>query len=76
MRGKGFEKPHFEGGKGFEKVLRKGPYVSKTDRSGILELSEKTVGFHKHHIQQSFNLRSNADVVLFALKQGLITFKA
>lgn len=40
--------------------------------AGVLEISEKTVEFHKHHIQQSFNLRSNADVVLFAVKQGLI----
>jgi len=39
----------------------------------LLNLSEKTVEFHKHHIQESFNLRSNADVVLFAPKQGLIS---
>jgi DNA-binding NarL/FixJ family response regulator len=39
----------------------------------ILNISEKTVEFHKHHIQESFNLRSNAAVVLFALKQGLIS---
>ena len=38
-----------------------------------LDLSEKTVEFHKHHIMESFNLRSNADLVLFALKQGLIS---
>jgi DNA-binding NarL/FixJ family response regulator len=41
--------------------------------AGVLEISEKTVEFHKHHIQESFNLRSNADIVLFALKQGLIS---
>jgi DNA-binding NarL/FixJ family response regulator len=40
--------------------------------AGILELSEKTVEFHKHHIQETFNLRSNADLVLFAFKKGLI----
>ena len=42
---------------------------------GILDLSEKTVEFHKQHIRESFNLRSNADVVLFALKNGLISFE-
>ena len=36
--------------------------------AGVLDISEKTVEFHKHHIQESFNLRSNADLVLFALK--------
>jgi DNA-binding NarL/FixJ family response regulator len=41
--------------------------------AGHLSLSEKTVEFHKQHIMQSFNLKSNADLVLFALKQGLIS---
>jgi DNA-binding NarL/FixJ family response regulator len=40
--------------------------------AGQLNLSEKTVEFHKHHIMQAFNLKSNADLVLFALKEGLI----
>ena len=29
--------------------------------------------FHKHHIRESFSLKSNADLVLFALKHGLIS---
>lgn len=41
--------------------------------AGHLNLSEKTVEFHKHHIMQSFNLKSNADMVLFAVKRGLIS---
>jgi DNA-binding NarL/FixJ family response regulator len=41
--------------------------------AGHLSLSEKTVEFHKHHIMESFNLKSNADLVLFALKLGLIS---
>ncbi len=41
----------------------------------ILALSEKTVEFHKHQIQEFFNLHSNADIVLFALKQGLVSTK-
>jgi len=36
-------------------------------------LSEKTVEFHKHHIMEAFNIKSNADLVLFGLKRGLIT---
>ena len=40
--------------------------------AGVLDISEKTVEFHKRHIQESFNLRSNAALVIFALKQGLI----
>ncbi len=38
-----------------------------------LQLSEKTVEFHKHHIMHSFNIKSNADLVLFALKHHLIS---
>ena len=43
---------------------------SMKEIAAVLGLSEKTVEFHKHHIQGSFNLRSNADLVLFAVKQG------
>jgi DNA-binding NarL/FixJ family response regulator len=41
--------------------------------AAALNLSEKTVEFHKHHIMEAFNLKSNADLVLFALKRGLIS---
>jgi DNA-binding NarL/FixJ family response regulator len=41
-----------------------------------LNLSEKTVEFHKHHIMEVYNLKSNADLVIFALKQGLILLDA
>jgi DNA-binding NarL/FixJ family response regulator len=41
--------------------------------AGLLNLSEKTVEFHKHHVMEAFNLRSNAAMVIFALKQGLIS---
>ena len=40
--------------------------------ASLLNLSEKTVEFHKHHIMVSFNLKNNADLVLFALNHGLI----
>jgi DNA-binding NarL/FixJ family response regulator len=40
--------------------------------ASLLDLSEKTVEFHKHHIMVSFNLKNNADLVLFALNHGLI----
>ena len=40
--------------------------------AAALNLSEKTVEFHKHQIMQVFNLKNNADLVLFALKRGLI----
>jgi DNA-binding NarL/FixJ family response regulator len=40
---------------------------------GILNVSEKTVMFHKYHIMKSFNLKNNADIVLLALKENLIS---
>jgi DNA-binding NarL/FixJ family response regulator len=39
----------------------------------ILQLSEKTVMFHKYQIMESFSLKSNADLVLFALEHHLIS---
>jgi DNA-binding NarL/FixJ family response regulator len=38
-----------------------------------LNLSEKTIEFHKRHVMEMYALKSNADVVLFALKLGLIS---
>jgi DNA-binding NarL/FixJ family response regulator len=37
-----------------------------------LNLSLKTIEFHKHHIMAEFSLKSNADLVLLAVKKGLI----
>jgi DNA-binding NarL/FixJ family response regulator len=39
----------------------------------ILKVSQKTIMFHKYHIMESFSLKSNAELVLFALKNGLIS---
>ena len=41
--------------------------------ASILNLSEKTVQFHKYHIMQAFNIKNNAELVLFALARGLIS---
>jgi DNA-binding NarL/FixJ family response regulator len=38
----------------------------------ILNLSEKTVEFHKRHIMETFDIKTNAALVLFGLKHGLI----
>jgi DNA-binding NarL/FixJ family response regulator len=37
----------------------------------ILEVGERTVTFHKCHMMESFNLKSNADLIWFALKHHL-----
>ena len=41
--------------------------------AALLYVSEKTVEFHKHHIMEAFHLKSNAELVLFALKHGLVS---
>ena len=41
--------------------------------AGLLNLSEKTVEFHKYHVMVDFNIKTNAQLVLFALKHGLIS---
>lgn len=48
---------------------------SMKEIASILNLSEKTVEFHKHHLMEAFHLKSNAALVLFALKQGLIAIE-
>jgi len=39
----------------------------------ILRVSEKTVMFHKYEIMKSLNIKNNAELVLLALKNGLIS---
>jgi len=39
----------------------------------ILKVSEKTAMFHKYHIMKAFNLKNNAELVLFALNRPLIS---
>ena len=59
--------------KGIVQLLGEGR--SMKEIADILAVSRKTVEFHKHHIRELFNLHSTADIVLFALKQGLISIK-
>ena len=45
---------------------------SMKEIADILDVSHKTVEFHKHQVMEQFNLNSNADLVLFALDRGII----
>ena len=42
---------------------------------GLLNLTYKTVMFHKYHIMELFHMKSNADLVIFALQHSLIQLK-
>jgi DNA-binding NarL/FixJ family response regulator len=39
----------------------------------ILKISERTVMFHKYHIMETFHIKNNAELVLFAAKHHLIS---
>jgi DNA-binding NarL/FixJ family response regulator len=39
----------------------------------ILKISERTVMFHKYHIMETFNIKNNAELVIFAAKRHLIS---
>jgi DNA-binding NarL/FixJ family response regulator len=41
--------------------------------AGLLDLSEKTMEFHKEHIMKAFSLGNDDALILFVLKQGLIS---
>ena len=41
--------------------------------AGILKVSEKTIMFHKYHIMETFHLKNNAELVLFAVRRHLIS---
>lgn len=46
--------------------------ISSREISEKLFISIKTVGTHKQHILKKLNLKTNADMVKFALKEGII----
>ena len=37
----------------------------------IMRITPRTVAFHKYRIMEQFQLKTNADVIQFAMKQGL-----
>jgi DNA-binding NarL/FixJ family response regulator len=70
-RARQFSKEMTSRQRGIVQLLAEGRTIKEI--SGLLDLSAKTIEFHKHHIMESFNIRSNADLVLFALKHRLIS---
>ena len=38
----------------------------------ILHVTKRTIAFHKYHIMKDFDLRSNWDVLKFAIREKLI----
>jgi DNA-binding NarL/FixJ family response regulator len=42
----------------------------------ILRITPRTVAFHKYRIMEQFQLKTNADVIQFAMKQGLMLIPA
>ncbi|HTP69046.1 MAG TPA: response regulator transcription factor [Dongiaceae bacterium] len=42
------------------------------EAAAILNVATRTIAFHKYRIMQDFALENNADLVRFAIKQGLI----
>ena len=52
------------------RLLAKGWQVKKIAR--LLDVSPKTVEFHKHEVMLAHNIKNNADLVLFAVKRGLV----
>jgi len=70
-RARQFSKEMTSRQRGIVQLLAEGRSIKEV--AGVLNLSEKTVEFHKHHIMNAYNLGNNAELVLFALKQGLIS---
>jgi len=71
VRARQFSKELTERQRDFVRLFGEGQSLKEI--AAAFKLSEKTVEFHKYHIMEAFNLKSNADLVLFALKQGLIS---
>jgi DNA-binding NarL/FixJ family response regulator len=45
---------------------------SMKETASILSVTPRTVAFHKYRMMEAFGIRSNAELVQFAMKQGVI----
>lgn len=45
---------------------------SAKEIAGLLDISARTVEFHKYQIMDSLGLRNSAELILFAIKSGLV----
>jgi len=45
---------------------------SMKEAADALEMSPRTVAFHKYNVMHKFGMKSNAEVVRFALTYGLV----
>lgn len=71
MRARQFSKELSPRQKDVLQLLAEGRHMKEIAET--LKVSEKTVMFHKYRIMDSFNLKSNAELVLFAIKHHLIS---
>ena len=46
---------------------------SMKEAANILDLSPRTIAFHKYRIMDALNLKTNADLVQFAIKHGFVS---
>ena len=46
---------------------------SMKEAANLLDLSPRTIAFHKYRIMEELNLNSNADLIQFAIKNGIIS---
>jgi DNA-binding NarL/FixJ family response regulator len=70
-RAKQFDKPLTQRQREVLQLLAEGRPMKEI--ADILSVSEKTVMFHKYEIMKSLNIKNNAELVLLALKSGLIS---
>lgn len=45
---------------------------SMKETAEILQITPRTVAFHKYRTMEEFDIKSNADLIRFAIRQGLL----
>jgi DNA-binding CsgD family transcriptional regulator len=46
---------------------------SAKEVAGILKITSRTVEFHKYSMMQQLNIKTNAELVHFAIKHGIVS---
>ncbi len=56
-------------------VLLADDHTLLLEAAGILGVTPRTIAFHKYRIMEQFRLKSNVELIQFAIRQGVVSIQ-
>ncbi len=57
------------------RVLLADDHTLLLEAAPILGVTPRTIAFHKYRIMEQFHLKSNAELIQFAIRQGVVSIQ-